>query len=215
MSSIKKNLKNITTRLQICPDKKINILAVSKYATLSQINEAYNIGLRHFGESRLQDAIPKIESLKKPDIQWHFIGHVQRNKAKRIVTYFNSIQSIDSLPLLERIQQIAHDQNKKISVYLQVNIANEPQKFGFNPNTILTQLPNPKDYPNLMINGIMIMLPKEKSHEYCKKASELYISINKKIKTLKTLSMGMSQDYGITIQHNANEIRIGSALFKE
>lgn len=219
MSSFESNYNDIIENIKKLTNKKVEILVVSKYATCDQILQAYKQGIRHFGESRFQDAIKKINILNKNDINWHFIGHIQKNKAKKIITYFNTLQSIDSIELLNKVQNEANKINKKINIYLQINIANEQQKYGFNPDNFLNESPNPIDYPNIMINGIMVMLPKQKNKEklkmYCQKASQIYQQIKEKIPTIKTFSMGMSQDYKICILYNSNQIRLGSALFKE
>ncbi|MEK9656805.1 MAG: YggS family pyridoxal phosphate-dependent enzyme [bacterium] len=219
MSTIQKKVNTLKKEIEKHSQKEITIIAASKYASIEQIITAQKAGISQFGESKIQDAIPKIEALKQLDLTWHFIGHLQKNKVKKAIQYFSHIQSVDSLKLLEVVQKECRKANKKMNIFLQININNAPQKYGFCPENIIITPLNPSDYPNVLINGIMVMLPNSDNDEirkqYSQKANTIYKKMKKKIKTINYLSMGMSQDYKITIKHGANMIRIGSSLFKE
>lgn len=218
--SIKKNIQDIQNFLDTQP-QKVHLVAVSKYHPIKDILSAYNAGQLAFAESKVQDAIKKIESpilSVYQNIHWHFIGQVQTNKIKKICQYFNTIQSVDSQEKLNKISSCCQALNKNINVFLQINI-NDADRYGFSTTNLLESSPQIQDYPNITLNGIMVMLPKindsVKIIQKCKQAHDFYSSLKTKIPTLKYLSMGMSQDYKIAIKYGSNLIRIGSGIFKE
>ena len=210
IESIKKN-HSITYPISIC--------VASKYANSNQIEVLYKQGFRVFGENKIQDGIQKIKQLDHiKDIQWHFIGHLQRNKVKKAIEHFSVIQSVDSLELLEKINAISYEYNKKTICYLQLNIANDPKKFGFNKRDFLELQNQLFSFPNTIINGIMIIVPLLNDKDVTKKmfldAYTLYKSI-KHLPNTSQLSMGMSQDYELAIQAGSTMTRIGRMLFQE
>ena len=193
--------------------KKIHLIGVSKYHTIDDIKKLYSEGLKDFGESRVQEAIPKIEALPK-DIHWHFIGTLQKNKVKQVVQVFQTIHSVDSFSLLELIDKVAHKKDHVQTVFLQVNTSLEKSKHGFSAQELQTLYPQMKHFQNIKILGLMTMAPltedKEKIRACFNTLKKLADSL-----ALKSLSMGMSSDYTLAIEEGATHLRIGKLLFEE
>ena len=197
------------------------IVAVTKYYDVSAILEAYDAGLRDFGESRANDAISKIELLAQ-DIRresvFHFIGHLQTNKVAKVVKYFDYIQSVDSLKLAKAISENANGIGKVQKVLLQVNISGEVQKFGFSKSQLLECMEELKSLNGLDINGLMCMAPLGASDDELDKvfstAKDFLGELNEKYEMdMKELSMGMSDDYRRAVVNGATMIRLGRLLF--
>lgn len=217
--SVKENLLQIQE--DIVPYKP-NIIAVTKYFDESAIVEAYNAGLRDFAESRVIEAIEKINRLSdeiKRNSKFHFIGHLQTNKVKKAVRNFDVIQSVDSIKLAEVISEEAEKIGKVQDILIEVNFANEEQKFGISENEISNIFQTVNELPNINIKGLMSMAPLGAEE---KELDALYSSVaNAKQKlekafncVLPELSMGMSQDYKVAARHGATMLRIGRKLFK-
>ena len=191
------------------------LVAVSKIKPASDIKMMYDLGQRDFGENYVQELVEKQTQLPT-DILWHFIGHLQSNKVKYIAPFVHLIQSIDSEKLLKEVDKQAAKNNRKINVLLQVHIAEEQTKFGFNENELMKL--DVELYPNVTIKGLMGMATftddKEKVKREFEKLQSCYnqFKIEKNI-DLNTLSMGMSDDYELAINCGSNMIRIGSLLF--
>lgn len=197
------------------------IIAVTKYYDVSAIEAAYGAGLRDFGESRVNDAIKKIEMLGeeiRANSSFHFIGHLQTNKVDKVVKYFDCIQSVDSLHLAEAVSRSAQKQNKTQSVLLQVNISGETQKFGFEASSLMKDFSSLKSLPNLKIDGLMCMAPLDAEENVLdgvfSKARTLRDGLNREYGMEMTeLSMGMSNDYVYAVRNGTTMIRIGRLLF--
>lgn len=195
----------------------VQLVAVSKTHSVEDILKVYNLGQRVFGENKVQELCEK-EPLLPQDIQWHLIGHLQTNKVKYIAGFIDTIQSVDSEKLLEEIDRQAAKYNRKIKVLLQIKIAEEESKFGLEINEakeIFQQWLN-GNYPNVEIAGLMGMATFTENKDQVIKEFTLLKQIFDKMtlqKTLKILSMGMSNDYSIAIECGANSVRIGSAIF--
>lgn len=209
-------VNQVLTELKI--STPIEILAVTKYSDISNTRLLFECGLTHLGENRIQSASPKIEALPK-SIHWSMIGHLQSNKVNEAVRHFNRIQSVDSIRLLEKIQNSAQKLNKTIEVFLQINMTDEVQKFGFNAQSILTEIPDSNRYPNVKITGIMAFGPHTQNEDEIRRSFEsthhLFSRLKNEIPSLSILSMGMSQDFKIAIACGANQIRIGQRLIAE
>ena len=198
-----------------------NIIAVTKYFDESAIIDAYNAGLRSFAESRVIEAIEKINNLPadvKNNSKFHFIGHLQTNKVKKVVGHFDYIHSVDSYKLAKVISDEACNLSKIQKILLQVNNANEEQKFGFSKNEIFDVFISIAELPNLEICGLMNMAPLGATDEELDYLFEDILQIKLKLEKefnykLKELSMGMSQDYKIAVKHGATMLRIGRKLF--
>ena len=217
-NTVKNNLLQIQE--DIAPYKP-NIIAVTKYFDESAIIEAYNAGLRDFAESRVIEAIAKINNLPEEirnNSKFHFIGHLQTNKVKKAVGTFDYIHSVDSFKLAKTISDDAHSIGKIQNILLQVNNANEEQKFGFSTKEISEVFISIKELPNIKIAGLMNMAPLGASEDELNRLFEEVFQIKQKLEKefnypLKELSMGMSQDYKIAVKHGATMLRIGRKLF--
>ncbi len=219
VGSVKDNLLRV--KQTIVPYKP-NIIAVTKYYGLDAILEAYDAGLRDFGESRANDAIKKIEELPEEirnNSKFHFIGHLQTNKVDKVVKYFDYIQSVDSLKLAKCISESANRLNKVQKVLLQINISEEVQKFGFSKRELYENFDEIKKLPSLEICGFMCMAPLGATDEELDKvfseALQIKTELNKQYTlNLQELSMGMSDDYLRAVANGATMIRLGRILFK-
>lgn len=217
-NTVKNNLLQIQE--DIAPYKP-NIIAVTKYFDESAIIEAYNAGLRDFAESRVIEAIAKINNLPEEirnNSKFHFIGHLQTNKVKKAIGTFDYIHSVDSFKLAKTISDDAHSIGKIQNILLQVNNANEEQKFGFSTKEISEVFISIKELPNIKIAGLMNMAPLGASEDELNRLFEEVFQIKQKLEKefnypLKELSMGMSQDYKIAVKHGATMLRIGRKLF--
>ena len=200
---------------------KVKIVAVTKYFGLDGIVNGYEAGLRDFGESRALDAIAKIEALPqeiREKSEFHFIGHLQSNKAEKVVKYFDYIHSIDSLKLAQRVSEIACGLNKREKVLLQVNNAEEEQKFGYSKVQLMEDFPSLLKLDGIEIIGLMNMAQFGASEEVLRKTFTELRGLrdelqNKYAICLPELSMGMSDDYEIAVQEGATIIRLGRKLF--
>ena len=200
---------------------KPNIIAVTKYFDENAMIEAYNAGLRDFAESRAIEAVEKINNLPtdvRNNSRFHFIGHLQTNKVKKVVPNFDYIHSVDSLKLAKAISDEAQAIGKVQKILLQVNNANEEQKFGFSKDEIFEEFPKIKALPSIEIAGIMNMAPLGASEEELNKLFGDVFNIKKELEKefnceLKELSMGMSQDYKIAVKNGSTMLRIGRKLF--
>ena len=216
--TVRENLLQIQE--DIAPYKP-NIIAVSKYFDEKAMIEAYNAGLRDFAESRAVEAVEKIENLPaevRNNSKFHFIGHLQTNKVKKVVPVFDYIHSVDSLKLAKAIADEAKLFGKVQNILLQVNNANEEQKFGFSKKEIFEVFPSIKELSSVSIAGIMNMAPLGASEEELNRLFEDVFNIKKELEQrfdceLRELSMGMSQDYKIAVKHGATMLRIGRKLF--
>ena len=183
--------------------------------------DAYNAGLRNFAESRVIEAIEKINNLPtdvKNNSKFHFIGHLQTNKVKKVIGHFDYIHSVDSYKLAKVISDEACHAEKVQKILLQVNNANEEQKFGFSKDEIFEFFNSIKELPNIEICGLMNMAPLGATDEELNYLFEDILQIKLKLEKefnykLKELSMGMSQDYKIAVKHGATMLRIGRKLF--
>ncbi len=196
-------------------DTLTTLVAVSKLKPASDIEQMYALGHRDFGENYVQELVDKQAQLPH-DINWHFIGHLQSNKVKYIAPFVHLIQGVDSVKLLAEINKQAAKNNRIINVLLQVHIATEDTKFGFNEIEILDV--NVEDYPNVNIIGLMGMASFTENTKQVQQEFEYLKMLFEKIKKeknieLKYLSMGMSNDYELAINCGSNMVRIGSLLF--
>ena len=207
---IKKNLEKLRNSIP----KEITLVAVSKTKPISDILVAYESGQRIFGENKVQEL--EIKHTKLPsDIEWHMIGHLQSNKVKYIAPFISLIHAVDSLKLLKEINRRAKQNNRIINCLLQVHIASERTKFGFEINEINEVLDESNKLENICIKGLMGMatFTEEKSqlNSEFTKINNLFKKI--KNKKISTLSIGMSGDYELAINNGSTMIRIGSTIF--
>lgn len=198
--------------------QEVQLIAVSKTKPDELILKAYEAGQRHFGENKVQELAGKYERLPK-DICWHLIGHLQTNKVKYIAPFVHLIHAVDSVKLLKEIQKRAFQHDRQIGVLLQVHIAEEESKFGMSFNELRQMLTSASngDYPNVAIAGIMAMATNTNDTQQIEQefntVNQEFISLQQQHPYLKTLSMGMSNDYTIAIACGSNMVRVGSAIF--
>ena len=213
MAVIKEAYQQIHEELRLL---NITLVAVSKTKPIEDILELYNLGHRDFGENYVQELTEKAEQLPT-DIRWHFIGHLQTNKVKSIVPFIYLIHGVDSLKLLKEIDKQAEKNKRVIDCLLQVHIAQEETKFGFDETELLNS--ELKQFSNVRIKGLMGMASLtddiNKIRIEFKSLKVLFEKLKTQNPELSILSMGMSADYKIAIEEGSNMVRIGSLLFGE
>ena len=195
----------------------VKTIAVSKRSTSEEILSVYNLNHKDFGENRVQDLIVKHNKLPK-DIHWHMIGHLQRNKVKDIIEFIHLIHSVDSLRLLEQINNESIKKKIKTDILIQVKISKDVSKYGFLTDELDNVFKNylSNKYRNINILGLMGMATFTDNISQVESEFSLLSSLyNKysKMTNLKYLSMGMSGDYLLALKYNSNMIRLGSAIF--
>ena len=212
--SIKDNLENINLKIP----SEVCLVAVSKTKPISDILEAYEYGQRVFGENKIQELVKKYDKLPK-DIEWHMIGHIQRNKVKYMAPFVSLIHSADSYRLIKEINKQGKINNRVINCLLQIKIASEESKFGFTENEA-TDFLNSDEYvsfKNIKIVGLMGMATftddQRKIDQEFNKLKIFYKKVNRSNSEINVLSMGMSNDYPIAIRNGSTMVRIGSSIF--
>ena len=210
--SIEKNIQELKKHLPV----GVELIAVSKTKPLSDLQEAYETGQRHFGENKVQEMVEKWEQLPK-DIQWHMIGHVQTNKVKYMAPFVHLIHAVDSFKLLKEIQKQAFKNSRSIDCLIQIRIAQEETKFGLPKEQLGELLKLADELDNVRVVGLMGMASftsdKNQIHEEFKSLFRLYQEVQAKNTDLKILSMGMSGDFEIAIEEGSSMIRVGSKIF--
>jgi pyridoxal phosphate enzyme (YggS family) len=198
----------------------IQLVAVSKKKSLKSIAEARQCGQFCFGENYLQEAVPKIEQSAN-DIRWHFIGHLQSNKAKKAVRYFQVIETVDRLKIARLLEKHAAEMNKTVNIYIQVNIGREPQKSGIAPEKTRQLLEEIKPFSHLRVLGLMCTPPSsdhaEGSRTWFKKLHRLSVQLGGQglfsDDNRIGLSMGMSGDFTVAVEEGATLVRVGTKIF--
>ena len=195
----------------------VKTIAVSKRSTSEEILSVYNLNHKDFGENRVQDLIVKHNKLPK-DINWHMIGHLQRNKVKDIIEFIHLIHSVDSLRLLDQINKDSSKKNLKTNILIQVKVSQDVGKYGFLTDELDNVFKNylSDKYRNINILGLMGMATFTDNISQIESEFSLLSTLyNKysKMTNLKYLSMGMSGDYLLALKYNSNMIRLGSAIF--
>ena len=217
--SIQQNLDHIKSTL---PDH-VTLVAVSKTKPISEIMEAYNAGQRIFGENKVQEMVEK-QSEMPTDIEWHMIGHLQRNKVKYMAEFVSLIHGVDNFKLLKEINKQAKTHNRTIDCLLQIKIADEDSKFGMTSKEAqdILQSTEFSELENVRIAGVMGMATftddEQQIEQEFKKLKSIFNelkALNIKNCQLKTVSMGMSADYEIAIDCGSTLIRVGSSIFGE
>ena len=224
MSQIKENLLRVTERIEKAAQrvrrdpKEIKLVAVSKTVDAARIKEAIEAGVSILGENYIQEAQKKIEEIGKP-VAWHFIGHLQSNKAKYAVRLFDMIHSIDSLALAQELNKRAEQADRIMKVLIEVNISGEATKFGTDEVLVLGIARGILNFKNLCLEGLMTMPPYFESPEMSRPYYIQLRSLKEKMVRegipLKELSMGMSNDFEIAIEEGATYVRVGTAIFGE
>jgi len=222
MSTIRQNLSRVKEKIEGAAQKagrdpkEIKLVAVSKTVDVPRIKEAIEAGVSILGENYVQEAQKKIEALGKP-VSWHFIGHLQSNKARYAVRLFDVIHSIDSIPLAEELNRRAELPDRVIKVMIEVNLSKEATKFGTDEERVLNLAKRIQSLKHLSLEGLMTMPPyfdsPEMSRPYYVALRELKERMTKEGIPMKELSMGMSNDFEIAIEEGATYVRVGTAIF--
>jgi pyridoxal phosphate enzyme (YggS family) len=199
----------------------VRLIAVTKQKPVAVIRAAYEAGLRDFGENRVQEAEEKQAQLQDlPDITWHLLGHLQTNKAIKAVDHFQWIQSVDSLKLATRLNRIAQERSRRPTILLQVKFRPDPNKYGWEPEALLADLPALGHLTHLTVGGLMTILPQGLSPAETLEtfqAAQRFFQQLQQVESpniaVRELSMGMSDDYGLAVQAGSTMVRLGRVLF--
>lgn len=215
IDQLAKRLEHIRSTLP----ETVKLIAVTKQVPVEAIQAAYQLGIRDFGESRIQEAAAKQEQLQTlQDITWHLIGHLQTNKAAKAMEQFQWIHSLDSLKLAQRLNQLAAERSAKPKLCLQVKIVPDPSKYGWTVPELLEALPELSQCHHLDIVGLMTIppygLPEADTLAIFQQTRQLAQQIRQQSTLqIEELSMGMSGDYRLAVQAGATMVRLGSTLF--
>ena len=191
----------------------VTLIAVTKTVAPPDVERAFRLGVRHFGENRVQEAEGKLAALAhlRPRITWHMVGHLQSNKARKALALFNMVESVDSLPLAQELSRRAV---KPLPILLEVNVAGEASKSGFRPETVAEAVQSVARLPNLELRGLMTVAPLASDPEQVRPVFRRMRALRDAL-GLAELSMGMSDDFEVAIEEGATMVRIGRALFGE
>jgi pyridoxal phosphate enzyme (YggS family) len=222
MSTIRENLLRVTERIDKAARKvgrdpeEIKLVAVSKTVETDRIKEAIEAGVTILGENYVQEAQKKIEEIGRP-VSWHFIGHLQSNKAKYAIRLFDLIHSLDSVPLAEELNRRAEQADRVMKAMIEVNLSKEATKFGADEEKVLSLAKRIQNLNHLSLEGLMTMPPyfdsPEMSRPYYIALRELKERMAKEGIPMKELSMGMSNDFEIAVEEGATYVRVGTAIF--
>ena len=216
---IKERISNLLAQI---PDN-VQLVAVSKFHPLEAVLEAYSAGQRIFAESRPQELLSKVNALDTnafPDLEWHFIGHLQTNKLKMVLPYVSLVQSVDSRHLLDEIQKWARAHDKTVSVLLELHIGAEETKQGFHEEEIVDLLFDAERYSHIRFCGLMGMASHtddeatiDADFDRIDSFMAYLVDLFPELEDFRQLSIGMSDDWQIALRHGATMVRIGTAIF--
>ena len=222
---LRENLQEVEKRIQEACARagrdrsEVTLVSVSKTKPVEMLQEAYDLGVRVFGENKVQEIRDKYDALPK-DIEWHMIGHLQTNKVKYIVDKVKLIHSVDSLRLAEIIEKEAEKHNRSVDILLEVNVAEETSKFGLKTVEVIPFAEKIAQFPHINMRGLMTIAPfvddPEKNRTIFRDLHKLYVDIKEKNidnGTVSILSMGMTNDYEVAIEEGATMVRIGTGIF--
>jgi PLP dependent protein len=221
--SVAENLDSIQQRIRAACERagraadSVTLLAVTKGQSPDAVSEAGRLGLTHFGENKIQEAKAKIP-LCSGKLRWHFIGHLQTNKCREAVEFFEMIQSVDSLHVAQEISKRADLDGKTMPILLEVNLAGEASKFGYRPEALIAELNQINSLPRLEVHGLMTVPPWTSNAENVRPVFRQLRELKERAEQvlgapLPQLSMGMSGDFEVAIEEGATIVRIGTALF--
>jgi pyridoxal phosphate enzyme (YggS family) len=222
MSEIRENLQRIRERMESAArragrdPKDVRLVAVSKTVEVERIREAIDAGVTILGENYVQEAQKKIEQIGKP-VSWHFIGHLQSNKAKYAVNLFEAIHSVDSPSLAQELDRRAERADVRMKVMIEVNLSGETTKFGTEEEKVFQLARRMGELKHLSLEGLMTMPPyveePEINRPYFSQLRNLKEKMGKEGIVLRELSMGMSNDFEVAIEEGATYVRVGTAIF--
>ena len=222
---LKENLEYVESQIREACERsgrareEVTLIAVSKTKPVSVLKEAYDLGVRVFGENKVQELADKYEALPK-DIRWHMIGHLQRNKVKYIIDKVELIHSVDSLRLAETIEKEAARHNITANILIEVNVAKEESKFGLMPEELDGFVSEVAKFPHIQVQGLMTIAPfvddPEENRGIFQRLRKLSVDIAAKNVdniTMRILSMGMTNDYTVAVEEGAAMVRVGTGIF--
>ncbi len=237
---MKERILDIQNKIKLACEKvgrdssEVTLIAVSKTQTIDMIEEAYALGLRDFGENKVQELVEKHNNLSDKygdTIKWHQIGHLQRNKVKQVIDKAALIHSVDSLRLAKMIEQEASKKDIVCNILIQVNIADEESKYGVSQEELPELFMELIKFPHIRVRGLMAIAPyvtdPEENRKYFSKLRQLFIDIKYKnvdnedkeiyfnSDTFDILSMGMTGDYEVAVEEGATMVRVGTGIFGE
>ena len=211
IEGIKARIAEVCARIKVDPDR-ITVICVTKGRPVSQIQEAVDLGLKHIGENRVQEALEKYKQF--PDVKWHMVGHLQSNKVRDALKIFDLIHSVDSVSLAQVINQQALKMNKIQDILLEVKTSPEVRKFGFKPELLSEACGEITKFQNVKIKGLMTIAPlvdnAGQTRPYFSKLRQLRDQLNPGW----LLSMGMSGDFEVAIEEGADIVRLGRRIFE-
>ncbi len=224
---LKANYKDVLKNVEEACDKvgrnpqEVKIIAVSKTKPLSLIEDAMEVGMDTFGENKPQEIRDKCANVSR-NVHWHMIGKLQTNKIKYVIETCDLIHSVDSIKLLEKLEEEADKRNIQVKILLQINISGEASKSGFSENELYSLLTTLGKYPHLHVEGLMTIPPfvsnPEDNRGYFRRLKEIFIDIKSKNIdniSMNALSMGMTGDYQVAVEEGATFIRVGTGIFGE
>ena len=224
---LEENLREIERKIQEACKRAnraredIVLIAVSKTKPVSMLKEVYDLGIRDFGENKVQELSEKYPQMPS-DTTWHLIGHLQRNKVKQIIDKVDLIHSVDSIRLAEAIEREAAKKDIIVNILLEVNVAEEESKFGFKVDEVLSAVEQIATFPHVRIKGLMTIAPFVENPEenrsvfaYLQKLSVDIARKNIDNVSVNILSMGLTNDYEVAIEEGATVIRVGTGIFGE
>lgn len=222
---LKQNLETVEENIRRACEKsgrarnEVTLIAVSKTKPVETLKEAYDLGVRVFGENKVQELTEKYDALPD-DIEWHMIGHLQRNKIKYIIEKAHLIHSVDSIRLAEAIEKEAAKHNTIANILIEVNVAREESKFGLLPEEVDAFVDKVAEFSHICVKGLMTIAPYVVNPEenrpifaHLRKLSVDIAAKNAHNITMGVLSMGMTNDYEVAIEEGATMVRVGTGIF--
>lgn len=220
LEQVRNSIAEAARRAGRAPEE-VTLVAVSKTKPLELVQMAYNLGVTDFGENRVQEALPKIEAFSPQGMRWHMIGHLQSNKATRVVAPFHCVQSVDSLHLAQILNRHAAAIGKRLPVLLEVNVSGEASKEGMPATETPVLARQIVALPALSVEGLMTIAPLVENPEEVRPVFRTLRRLRDRLRTevrastWQHLSMGMTDDYSVAIEEGATIVRVGRAIFGE
>lgn len=222
---LKEQLEQVNKNIQEACDRagrdrtEVTLIAVSKTKPVEMLQDAYDLGVRVFGENKVQELVDKFEALPK-DIKWHMIGHLQTNKVKYIIDKVALIHSVDSIKLAETIEKEAAKKNCIANILVEVNVAEEDSKFGLKLEEVVPFIEKISTFPHIRIKGLMTIAPFVENAEENRDIFDILHKLSVDIEaknidntSMSVLSMGMTNDYEVAVEEGATMVRVGTGIF--
>lgn len=210
---MREHIETIAKNIEaVAAGRDITVLGATKSVSPEVIDTAFDLGLRIFGENRVQELLAKYDKVSRP-VEWHFIGRLQTNKVKYIIDKVSLIHSVDSEKLLAEINKQARKRDIVMPVLIEVNMGREIDKGGVFPEDVISLCDKTAMYDNIRLRGLMCVFPKEAAESLYMDARSLFETVARKYSDISVLSMGMSDDYIVAVRYGATLVRIGKRMF--